>query len=156
MSRRHNGNNAFALANGSRLAADSTHGVTCTFTGGCRVFDVNISKKHEMHWRCERHGGVNNHERANAKDEDCRDGIPGEARRERIARFRNKQRKPTTFTAHIPSFLDKPERPKAVKKVTPKKAVPQIKAKAPKELRREVAMAALGLTEADVIKFKGE
>ena len=96
MSRRHNGNNAFALANGSRLAADSTHGVTCTFTGGCRVFDANINKKHENYWRCEHHGGVNNHARANAKDEDCRDGIPGEARRQRIARFRNKQRKPKT------------------------------------------------------------
>ena len=150
MSRRHNGNNAFALANGSRLAADSTHGVTCTFTGGCRVFDVNISKKHEMHWRCERHGGVNNHERANAKDEDCRDGIPGEARRERIARFRNKQRKPTTFTAHIPSFLDGPEA-KAVKKVTAKTA--KVAAKSQKQLRREAAMAELGLTEADIIKF---
>ena len=100
---------------------------------------------------CEHHGGVNNHDRANAKDEDCRDGIPGEARRERIARFRNKQRKPTTFTAHIPSFLDKPERPKAVKKVTPKKA--KIGAKSAKQLRREAAMAELGLTEADIIKF---
>ena len=149
MARTPKGNNAFALANGNRLAADSTHGVTCTFTGGCRVFDVNISKKHEMHWRCERHGGVNNHDRANAKDEDCRDGIPGEARRQRIARFRNKQRKPSTFTAHIPTFLDKPEA-KAVKKVTPTKAKPTIDAK---EVRRAAAMAELGLTEADIIKF---
>ncbi len=150
MARNPKGNNAFALANGSRLAADSTHGVTCTFTGGCRVFDANISKKHEMHWRCERHGGANNHARANAKDEDCRDGIPGEARRQRIARFRNKQRKPSTFTAHIPSFLDKPE-PKPVKKMTAKKA--KVQAKSQKQLRREVAMAELGLTEADIIKF---
>jgi len=150
MSRRHNGNNAFALASGSRLAADSTHGVTCTFTGGCRVFDANISKKHEMHWRCERHGGVNNHDRANAKDEDCRDGIPGEARRQRIARFRNKQRKASTFSGHIPSFLDGPEA-KAVKKVTAKTA--KVAAKSQKQLRREAAMAELGLTEADIIKF---
>jgi hypothetical protein len=114
------------------------------------VFDANISKKHEMHWRCERHGGVNNHDRANAKDEDCRDGIPGEARRQRIARFRNKQRKPSTFTAHIPTFLDKPDRPKPVKKVTPTKAKPAIDAK---ELRRAAAMAELGLTEADILKF---
>ena len=149
MSRSPKGNNAFALAHGSRLAADSTHGVTCTFAGGCRVFDANINKKHEMHWRCERHGGANNHARANAKDEDCRDGIPGEARRQRIARFRNKQRKPSTFTAHIPTFLDKPEA-KAVKKVTPTKAKPTIDAK---EVRRAAAMAELGLTEADIIKF---
>ena len=149
MSRRHNGNNAFALANGSRLAADSTHGVTCTFTGGCRVFDVNISKKHEMHWRCEHHGGAQ-HSRANAKDEDCRDGIPGEARRQRIARFRNKQRKPSTFTGHIPTFLDKPEA-KPVKKMTAKKA--KVQAKPQKQLRCEAAMAELGLTEADILKF---
>lgn len=145
MSRRHNGNNAFALANGSRLAADTTHGVTCSFAGGCRVFDANISKKHENYWLCERHGGANNHSRANAKDDEFRNGIPGAARRERLARFRNKQRKATTFTAHIPSFLDKPApAPK------PKKAKPTVKVqvKSQKQLRREAALAELGLTEA--------
>jgi len=149
MSRRHNGNNAFALAHGSRLAADSTHGVTCTFTGGCRVFDANISKKHEMHWRCERHGGASN-SRANAKDEEFRNGIPGAARRERIARFRNKQRKASTFTGHIPTFLD--PRPAAPK---PKKAKPtaKVQAKSQKQLRREAALAELGLTEADLTSF---
>ena len=150
MSRSPKGNNAFALANGSRLAADLTHGVTCTFTGGCRVFDANISKKHEMHWRCEHHGGANNHARANAKDEDCRDGIPGSERRMRFARVRNKQRKAAAFTAHIPTFLDKPEKPKGVKKVTP---TSKVQAKSTKQLRREAAMAELGLTEADIIKF---
>ena len=151
MSRRHNGNNAFALASGSRLAADSTHGVTCTFAGGCRVFDANINKKHEMHWRCERHGGANNHARANAKDEDCRNGIPGAARRERIARFRNKGKKPTT-TFHIPTFLDKPT-PKAVlilDEVTPKTAKPKISAK---QQERIDAMEFLGLTEEQVADF---
>ena len=152
MSRSPKGNNAFALASGSRLAADSTHGVTCTFAGGCRVFDANISKKHEMHWRCERHGGANNHARANAKDEEFRNGIPGAARRERIARFRNKQRKASTFTAHIPSFLDKPE-PKPVKKMTAKKA--KVQAKSQKQLRREAAMAELGLSEADLLTAFG-
>ena len=150
MSRRHNGNNAFALAHGSRLAADSTHGVTCTFAGGCRVFDANISKKHENYWRCERHGGANNHARANARDQEFANGIPGEARRQRIARFRNKQRKPSAYTAHIPSFLDKPEpTPK------PKKAKPTVKvqAKSQKQLRREAALAELGLTEADITAF---
>ena len=150
MARTPKGNNAFALANGSRLAADSTHGVTCTFTGGCRVFDANISKKHEMHWLCERHGGANNHARANAKDDDCRDGIPGAERRMRFARVRAKQRKASTFSGHIPSFLDGPEaKPKS------KKAKPTVKvqAKSQKQLRREAALAELGLTEADITAF---
>jgi len=149
MSRSPKGNNAFALAHGSRLAADSTHGVTCSFAGGCRVFDVNINKKHEAHWRCEHHGGAK-HSRANARDEEYANGIPGAERRARFARVRNKQRKASTFTAHIPSFLDKPE-PKPVKKVTAKKA--KVAAKSQKQLRREAAMAELGLTEADIIKF---
>ena len=150
MSRRHKGNNAFALAHGSRLAADSTHGVTCSFAGGCRVFDANISKKHENHWRCERHGGANNHARANAKDEEFRNGIPGAARRERLARFRNKQRKASAFTGHIPTFLDpRPATPK------PKKAkvAPKVQAQSQKQLRREAALAELGLTEADITSF---
>ena len=149
MARSHKGNNAFALANGSRLAADSTHGVTCTFTGGCRVFDANISKKHEMHWRCERHGGANNHARANAKDDEFRNGIPGAARRLRFARLRNKQKPPAT-TFVISSFLDKPDRPKPVKKVTP---APKMVAKSPEQRQREAAMEFLGLTQADLIKW---
>ena len=150
MSRRHNGNNAFALANGSRLAADLTHGVTCTFTGGCRVFDVNINKKHENHWLCERHGGANNHSRANARDEEYANGIPGAERRARFARVRNKHRQASTFTGHIPTFLDpRPVTPKP----KAKKAAPKVQAKSAKQLRREVAMAELGLTEADIIKF---
>ncbi len=145
MSRRHNGNNAFALANGSRLAAHSTHGVTCTFVGGCRVFDANISKKHENHWLCERHGGANNHSRANARDEEYANGIPGAERRMRFARFRAKQRKTPAFTGHVPSFLDKP-----APKPKPKKAKPTVKvqAKSQKQLRREAALAELGMTEA--------
>ena len=150
MSRSPKGNNAIALAHGRRVAANSTHRVTCAFAGGCRVFDPNVSKDNEGHWRCERHGGANNHARANAKDDDCRDGIPGAERRMRFARIRAKQRKASTFSGHIPSFLDKPE-PKPVKKVTVKKA--QVAAKSQKQLRREAAMAELGLTEADIIKF---
>ena len=149
MSRSPKGNNAFALANGNRLAADSTHGVTCSFAGGCRVFDANISKKHEDHWRCEHHGGAK-HSRAYAKDEEYANGIPGAERRMRFARVRAKQRKAAAPTAHIPSFLD-PRPPKAVKKVTPKKA--NVQAKSQTQLRREAAMAELGLTEADIIKF---
>ncbi len=149
MSRRHNGNNAFALANGSRLAADSTHGVTCTFAGGCRVFDANINKKHEAHWRCEHHGGAK-HSRAYAKDEEYANGIPGAERRARFARVRNKQRKAAAPAAHIPSFLDpRPTPPKA----KAKKATPKVQGKSQKQLRREAAMAELGLTEADILKF---
>ncbi len=150
MARTPKGNNAFALAHGNRLAADSTHGVTCSFAGGCRVFDPNISKDHEDRWHCERHGGANNHARANAKDDDCRDGLPGAERRARFARVRAKQRKASTFTGHIPSFLDDrtaPPKPKA------KKATPKVQAKSQKQLRREAAMAELGLSEADIIKF---
>ncbi len=107
------------------------------------MFDANINKKHENYWRCERHGGVNNHDRANAKDEDCRDGIPGAARRMRFARFRAKQQ-PADTIFMVSTFLDKPERKTPVKKMT---------AKSTKELRREAALAELGLTEADIIKF---
>ena len=152
MSRRHNGNNAFALAHGKRLAAHSTHGVTCTFAGGCRVFDANINKKHENYWLCERHGGANNHARANARDEEYANGIPGAERRMRFARVRAKQRKASAFTGHIPSFLDKP-----APKPKPKKAKPTVKvqAKSQKQLRREAALAELGLTEADIITAFG-
>ncbi len=152
MARTPKGNNAFALAHGSRLAADSTHGVTCTFAGGCRVFDANINKKHEHYWLCERHGGANNHARANAKDQEYANGIPGAERRMRFARVRAKQRKASAFTGHIPSFLDKPApTPK------PKKATPTVKvqAKSQKQLRREAAMAELGLTEAQIIAAFG-
>ena len=149
MARTPKGNNAFALANGNRLAADLTHGVTCSFEGGCRVFDANINKKHEAHWRCEHHGGTK-HGRANARDEEYANGIPGSERRMRFARVRNKQRKAAAITAHIPTFLDE-RAPKPVKKVTPKKAM--VETKSAKELKREAAMAILGLTEADIIKF---
>jgi hypothetical protein len=149
MSRTPKGNNASALANGNRLAADLTHGVTCSFAGGCRVFDPNISKEHEDHWLCEHHGGAK-YSRANAKDDDCRDGLPGAERRARFARVRAKQRKARTFAGHIPSFLDDrtaPPKPKA------KKATPKVQGKSQKQLRREAAMAELGLTEADILKF---
>ena len=145
MSRTPKGNNASALANGNRLAADLTHGVTCSFAGGCRVFDPNISKDHEGRWHCERHGGANNHARANAKDDDCRDGLPGAERRMRFARVRAKQRKAAAFTGHIPSFLDpRPTPPKA----KAKKATPKVQGKSQKQLRREAALAELGMTEA--------
>ena len=152
MARTPKGNNAFALANGNRLAADSTHGVTCTHPGGCRVFDANISKKHENHWLCEHHGGKNNIGRAYAKDEEYANGIPGAERRMRFARVRAKQRKAAAFTGHIPSFLDKPE-PKPKPKA--KKVAPKVQAKSQKQLRREAALAELGLSEADILAAFG-
>ena len=152
MARTPKGNNAFALAHGNRLAADSTHGVTCTHPGGCRVFDANISKKQENYCLCERHGGRNNSALANSKDEEFRNGIPGAARRMRFARVRAKQRKASAFTGHIPSFLDK-----AAPEPRPKKAkpTPKVQAKSQKQLKREAALAELGLTEADLISFAG-
>ena len=113
------------------------------------MFDANINKKHEDRWRCEHHGGVK-HSRANARDEEYANGIPGAERRARFARVRNKQRKAAAVTAHIPTFLDA-RAPKAVKKVTPKKA--KIETKSAKQIQREAAMKALGLTEADIIRF---
>jgi hypothetical protein len=153
MARTPKGNNAFALANGKRQAAHLTHGVTCTFAGGCRVFDANINKKHENYWLCERHGGANNHARANARDEEFRNGIPGAERRMRFARVRAKQRKASTFTGHIPSFLDKPAptpKPKAAK------VVAKVEAKPTKQDQRNTAMEFLGLSAADIIKFMGD
>ena len=144
MARTPKGNNAFALANGNRLAADSTHGVTCNYAGGCRVFDANINKKHENHWLCEHQGGAKD-SRANARDEEYANGIPGAERRLRFARVRAKQRKAAVFTGHIPSFLDKPE-PKP--KPKPKKVAPVVQAKSQKQLKREAALAELGMTEA--------
>ena len=74
---------------------------------------------------------------------------PGSERRLKFARLRNKQKAPrSTFV--VSSFLDKRES-KPVKKVTAKKA--KVAAKSQKQLRREAAMAELGLTEADIIKF---
>ena len=152
MARTPKGNNAFALAHGKRLAAHSTHGVTCTHPGGCRVFDANISKKHENYWLCEHHGGANNHARANSRDEEFRNGIPGSERRMRFARVRNKQKKAAAFTGHIPSFLDKPAPKPQPKKAKP---TPKVQAKSQKQLRREAALAELGLSEADIRKFVG-
>ena len=149
MARTPKGNNAFALANGNRLAADSTHGVTCNYAGGCRVFDANINKKQENDWLCAHDGGTK-HSRTNARDEEYANGIPGAERRMRFARVRAKKRKASTFTGHIPTFLD--PRPAAPK---PKKAKPtaKVQAKSQKQLRREAALAELGLTEADLTSF---
>ena len=116
------------------------------------MFDANISKKHENYWLCEHHGGANNHARANSRDEEFRNGIPGAERRLRFARVRNKQKKRATFTGHIPSFLDKPAPKPEPKKTMP---TPKVQAKSQKQLRREAVLAELGLSEADIRKFVG-
>ena len=146
MSRRSNGNNSSLLASGARAASNLTHGVTCG-NRDCRVFDPNVSKTHEGHWRCERHGGKDNTARAYAKDEKFADGIPGAERRARFARFRAKQKKAdSSYTAHIPSFLDR--------KPVERRQV-EAKATKPKEDKRARAMRVLGLTEADVKALLG-
>ena len=148
MSRRSNGNNSSFLASGTRAASNLTHGVTCG-NRDCRVFDPNVAKTHEGHWRCERHGGKDNTARAYAKDEKFADGIPGAERRARFARFRAKQKKAkasNSYTTHIPSFLDR--KPLERRQV-------EVKAVKPKEDQRARAMRVLGLTEADVKALLG-
>jgi hypothetical protein len=74
---------------------------------------------------------------------------PGSERRLKFARLRNKQKAPrSTFV--VSSFLDKPEPKPKTKKAKP---TVKVQAKSQKQLRREAAMAELGLTEADIIKF---
>ena len=114
----------------------------------CGVHDPNVSSKWVGHWNCPPCGGnIVSRKVTNAGSTEA---APGDARRERLARHRNKGKKPTT-TFHIPSFLDKPE-PKPVKKMTAKKA--KVQAKSQKQLRREAALAELGLTEAQVADFQ--
>ena len=145
MSRRFNGNSAFILASGARAASNLTHGVTCA-NRDCNVYDPNVAKTNEGHWRCERCGGYNNIARANAKDDKFANGIPGAERRARFARFRAKQRAANTHTAHIPSFLDR--KPVERRKV-------EVAPVATKKDQRARALELLGLTEADLAAFKG-
>ena len=74
---------------------------------------------------------------------------PGAERRLKFARLRNKQKAPR-LTFVVSYFNDKPE-PKPKRKKA--KAASKVQAKSQKQLRREAAMAELGLTEADIIKF---
>ena len=116
--------------------------------GKCGDYYPSISTEWGW-WVCDDCGGNvvrGSHKVVNAGSEQP---APGSERRLKFARLRNKQKAPrSTFV--VSSFLDKPER-KAVKKVTPKKA--KVAAKSQKQLKREAAMAELGLTEADITKF---
>jgi hypothetical protein len=147
MSRRFNGNSSSFLASGARAASNLTHGVSCA-NRDCNVFDPNVAKTNDGHWHCERHGGKDNTARAYAKDEKFANGIPGAERRARFARFRAKQKKETasSYTAHIPSFLDRT--PVERRKVA-------IAPVATKKSQRAKALELLGLTEADIAAFKG-
>jgi predicted nucleic acid-binding Zn-ribbon protein len=119
--------------------------------GKCGDYYPSISTEWER-WICDDCGGNvvrGSHKVVNAGSEQP---APGAERRARFARVRNKQKAPRS-TFLVSSFLDKPDRPKPVKKVTPKKA--KVAAKSAKELKREAAMKTLGLTEADIIKFNG-
>ena len=116
--------------------------------GKCGDYYPSISTEWGR-WICDDCGGNvvrGSHKVVNAGSEQS---APGAERRLKFARLRNKQ-KAARSTFVVPSFLDKPVRPKPVKKVTPKKAKA---AKSAKQLKREAAMAILGLTEADIIKF---
>tara|TARA_R110002110_G_C13087996_1_gene684543 strand:- start:70 stop:555 length:486 start_codon:yes stop_codon:yes gene_type:complete len=74
---------------------------------------------------------------------------PGAERRLKFARLRNKQKAPR-LTFVVSYFNDKPE-PKPKRKKA--KAASKVQAKSQKQLKREAALAELGLTEADIIKF---
>jgi hypothetical protein len=116
--------------------------------GKCGDYYPSISTDWEW-WVCKPCGGNvvrGSHKVVNAG---CSESAPGSERRLKFARLRNKQKAPrSTFV--VSSFLDKPE-PKPVKKVTAKKA--KVATKSAKQKQREAAMAELGLTEADIIKF---
>ena len=146
MSRRFKGNNAFILASGARAASNLTHGVNCA-NRDCNVFDPNVAKTHEGHWRCKACGGYNNIARANAKDDKFANGIPGAERRARFARFRAKKKAANTHTAHIPSFLDR--------KPVERRQVQVAPVATPKKSQRAKALELLGLTEADLAAFRG-
>jgi hypothetical protein len=147
MSRRSNGNNAFALAHGNRLASDSTHGVICA-NRSCRIFDPNISQKYEGKWMCERHGGESRSVYGKVKDADLGTSLPGAERRERLARFRNKGK---TTASRVSAPLDFGGCVSDRKTISIKAAKAKI-AKTAKPTARAAAMALLGLTEADIVK----
>ena len=116
--------------------------------GKCGDYYPSISTEWGW-WVCDDCGGNVVRDSRKVVNAGSEQPAPGSERRLKFARLRNKQKAPrSTFV--VSSFLDKPA-PKPVKKVTAKKA--KVSAKSQKQLRREAAMAELGLTEADIIKF---
>ena len=116
--------------------------------GKCGDYYPSISTEWGF-WVCNDCGGNVVHDSRKVVNAGSEQPAPGSERRLKFARLRNKQKSPrSTFV--VSSFLDKPAL-KPAKKVTAKKA--KVAAKSAKELKREAAMAELGLTEADIIKF---
>ena len=159
MSRRSNASSASALFNGNRLAADSTHGVTCA-NRDCRIFDPNILQKHEGKWVCEKHGGVTSFfAGSTARDEDLGSAIPGSERRKRFANVRKRQgvnAKPV-YSAAKQARIDAAmgNRVGSHGCVNDRKKTPVVttssKKRPAKKSARQEAMELLGLTEADIV-----
>ena len=116
--------------------------------GKCGDYYPSISTEWGW-WVCDDCGGNvvrGSHKVVNAGSEQP---APGSERRLKFARLRNKQKAPR-LTFVVSYFNDKPE-PKPKRKKA--KAAPKVQAKSQKQLKREAALAELGLTEADIIKF---
>ena len=112
--------------------------------GKCGDYYPSISTEWGF-WVCDDCGGNvvrNSRKVVNAGSEQP---APGSERRLKFARLRNKQKAPR-LTFVVSYFNDKPE-PK------PKRKKAKAAGKSQKQLKREAAMAELGLTEADIIKF---
>ena len=114
----------------------------------CGVHDPNVSSEWTGHWNCDPCGG--NIVSRKVTNAGATEEAPGSARRARFTALRNKEPKSSTFSGHIPTFLDKPERPKTVKKMTAK---PKIDEETAKQKDREAAMELLGLSEEQVADF---
>ena len=161
MARRSNANNASALFHGNRLAADSTHGVTCA-NRKCDIFDPNILQKHEGKWVCEKHGGVTNFfAGSSARDENLGGAIPGSERRARFANVRGRQgvnAKPV-YSAAKQARIDAAmgRRVGSHGCVNDRKKVAIVtnasEKRPTKKSDRQRAMELLGLTEADIVSF---
>ena len=159
MSRRSNANNASALFRGQRLAADSTHGVTCA-NRDCRIFDPNILQNHEGKWVCEKHGGATTFFFGqDARDEDLGAAIPGSERRSRFANVRSRQgvnAKPV-YSAAKQARIDAAmgRRVGSNGCVNDRKKIAIVtnasKKRPTKKSDRQRAMELLGLTEADIV-----
>ena len=149
MGKRRNNRNAFIIANNARTAANHTHGVSCNHVGGCTEFDPNV--RADKVWYCERHGGANNVDRANAKDDANATSIPGNARRARLARLRARNKAPM-HPGNAVLFAQWEEQKKAPKVVQPK---PKAKKKVAKKTQRQKMLETLRLTEADLASLRG-
>ena len=116
--------------------------------GKCGDYYPSISTEWGW-WVCDDCGGNVVRDSRKVVNAGSEQPAPGSERRLKFARLRNKQKAPR-LTFVVSYFNDKPE-PKPKRKKA--KAAPKVQAKSQKQLRREAAMAELGLTEADIISF---